>query len=188
METTSTSYLDALSQKPKTLAYDMIDTWMTNNTGKTFSTRKYTQNLQMSLRSNPAFRATFPKLREFIQNATDYLGLTDDIGRRFSSVEMFSTKPRDMMYKVGMRVGGSDILTFAAKRPDCLVIKQHFTYPLHPSVIKLGVVDVAKATGNSAGGFGYMAPPLSPLPPPSPPRLSLIQNVCCSLSGPPAAE
>lgn len=170
METTSTSYLDALSQKAETLAYDMIDTWMTNNTGKTLSTRKYTQNLQMSLRSNPAFRATFPKLREFIQNATDYLQVTDDIGRRFPSVEIFSTKPRDMIYKLGMRVGGSDILTFAAKRPDCLVIKQHFTYPLHPSVIKLGVVDVVKATGNSAGGFGYGAS--SPLPPPSPPRLS----------------
>lgn len=150
----TSTHIDMLKEKATRLNYDMT-VWFTNNEGKIFGSRMYTQNLQMSLRSNPAFQSAFPKVREFIQNATDYLEITNQLGERMPSITLVSSKPRDTMYKLTVRADGEEILSFAAKDQNCLVIKQCHTFPLSPDVIKLGVVDAAKSKGRSAGGFGF---------------------------------
>jgi len=81
--------------------------------------------------------------------------VTDKNGFRRKHVDIRVTQPDNAMYKLELLVRGRELLTFTAKDENTLIMKQSNTFPLHPSTIKLGVVDEGKRKGNSAGGFGY---------------------------------
>lgn len=155
----SITHVDMLKDKASRLGYDITTVWLTASDREgnpiTRAERNYKQDLQMSLRSNPAFQSTFPKIREFIQNAADYLEITDQLGQRMPSITLASSKPKDTMYKLAMHTDNEEILSFTAKDQNCLVIKQRHTFPLSPAVMKFGVVDASKKKGRSAGGFGH---------------------------------
>lgn len=117
-----------------------------------------TLDLNMSLSSNSAFVDTYPKVRELLQNAIDYLGLCIH-GVRKSNVVLASnpTSETDPSARlITFSEGDTPLLELDVSR-DRLVIYQHLTYPLEKAILQNPVVDPSKRSTSSAGGFGVGA-------------------------------
>jgi hypothetical protein len=132
--------------------------FFTNKNGDVRDECRKTLNLNMSLSSNPAFVGTYPKVRELIQNAIDYLGLCMH-GIRKNTVDVNVVRlnsDNDYEKSIEFSVDGISLLGIEVFESR-LVIYQHLTVPLEKAILQNPVVDPSKQSRSAAGGFGVGA-------------------------------
>tara|TARA_B100001057_G_scaffold458240_1_gene507292 strand:- start:569 stop:2710 length:2142 start_codon:yes stop_codon:yes gene_type:complete len=139
-------------------AMNIEEEFFTNRNSEVRDSCTRTINMNMSLSSNAAFAGTYPKVRELLQNAIDYLGLCKH-GLRKSEVNI-NVESTDNSNSHSKRItfsAGETTLLVLDVKPDRLVIYQHLTCPLEIAILQNPVVDPAKQSRNAAGGFGVGA-------------------------------
>jgi len=132
--------------------------FFTNKNGDVRDECKKTLHLNMSLSSNPTFVGTYPKVRELIQNAIDYLGLcVHGIRKKTVDVEVVNlSQENDYEQRIIFSVDETPLLELDVLESR-LAIYQHLTAPLEKAILQNPVVDPSKQSRSAAGGFGVGA-------------------------------
>lgn len=138
-------------------AFDLEEEFFVNRNGDIRDVCEKTLDLHMSLSSNPTFVGVYPKVRELLQNAIDYLELCRN-GLRKPEVKAVVTSLSDghADKRISFFVGETPLLEIETSC-DRLVIYQHLTCPLEKAILQNPVVDPEKKTRKAAGGFGVGA-------------------------------
>lgn len=133
-------------------AMDMDDEYFRKTDGEIAPAgRKQRINLNMMVTNNPAFRDTYPKFREFLQNALDQLGLCENgVRTADTTVDGFADGDKDV---ICFNNGPYEMLRIVVC-PDEVFLYQRHTYPLEKATLQNPVEDPTKKDSSQAGGFG----------------------------------
>lgn len=132
-------------------AYSMDEVYFTNRNGNVTNSCTKQIDLNMAVASNNAFHSTYPKIREFLQNAFDYLGLTMH-GIRRSDVVLSALVESETVV-ITFSFEDTHLLKIVLSE-HTLTIYQSFTHPLEKMSLQNPVCDASKRSGQTAGGFG----------------------------------
>lgn len=110
--------------------------------------------MMLEVRDSPHWRGFLPVLRELIQNAGDYLELTGEDGLLKPHIERVAQLDKDNNPRIAFSCADCKLFAIEGVGDDELVLSQWQTFPLHPGCIRMGVVDLTKANGRCAGGWG----------------------------------
>ena len=111
-------------------------------------------HMPMSVSTNPAFYGAYPKIREFLQNAFDCLGITNN-GYLLHCVDLDITNAgEETTLAFNLKDNAKTTLLKIVASKDVLTMYQYVTHPLEKSVLENPAIDPTKYGRDTAGCFG----------------------------------
>jgi hypothetical protein len=152
-------HLQLLEKALENMTHDFDESFMRSEKDGAIKTAR---NLKTPLFETPRQQwenSLYPAFRELLQNVLDHLMILKEDSLRHRHVKVTTERvglSRDLVFWLtGLPTADKEVMRILLFGDNKIVVRQQYTFPLHPNTLMKGVSDEHKQNNNAAvGGFG----------------------------------